>query len=397
MTNYELRMTNCGWLRRILNWANLGIRHSSFVIRHSILLACFFAVLAFSTDKVDSWLMFRGSSALTGVSSVELPKAPRLLWSFEAEDSIESSAAISGNMVYVASMDSSLYAIELSTGKLRWRYSTSAPVQESSPGIREGTVFLGDIDGVFHAVNANTGDPIWTFRAEAEIRSSPNFSGDKVFFGSYDQNLYCLSAKTGDLVWKFTTEGPVHATPSIDKEHVYISGCDGAFRAIALATGEQDYEINLGAYAGASAALREHYAYVGTFANEVLCLNLQKRLPEWTYRHPTRSFPFYSSAAVTHDRVVLGGRDKLIHCLDRSSGTEIWSFITRARVESSPLVTDSSVFVGSNDGVLYSLDLISGKKIWEFTSGAPFSASPAAAAGHLVIGDQDGVLYCFGN
>ena len=41
------------------------------------------------------------------------------------------------------------------------------------------------------------------------------------------------------------------------------------------------------------------HAYVGTFGNEVLAIDLATRAVRWTYRHPTRSFPFYSSAAVT--------------------------------------------------------------------------------------------------
>jgi eukaryotic-like serine/threonine-protein kinase len=141
--------------------------------------------------------------------------------------------------------------------------------------------------------------------------------------------------------------------------------------------------------------VRDGQAYVGTFANEVLGIDLVKRAVRWTYKHPTRNFPFYASAALSGDRVVVGGRDKLVHCLSASTGKELWSFTTRARVESSPLIVGGRVFVGSNDGVLYELDLAAGKKVWEFTAGAPLSASPAAAAGALVIGSQDGVLYCF--
>jgi len=221
--------------------------------------------------------------------------------------------------------------------------------------------------------------------------------GDRIYFGSYDQHLYCLSAATGALMWKYLTEGPVHGTPAVEKGVVYISGCDETFRAIDAATGKQRYALRLGAYTGASAAVRDGRAYVGTFGNEVLGLDLARHVVRWTYRHPTRSFPFYSSAALTADRVILGGRDKLVHCLDSATGKEAWSFLTRARVESSPLVVGNRVFVGSNDGVLYELALASGKKIWEFTAGAPLSASPAAAQGALVIGSQDGVLYCFGS
>ena len=86
----------------------------------------------------------------------------------------------------------------------------------------------------------------------------------------------------------------------------------------------------------------------------------------------------------------------MVHCLDRSTGKQLWSFSTRARVESSPLITGKRVFVGSNDGLLYELNLFAGKKTWEFTAGAPLSASPAAVQGYLVIGSQDGMLYCFG-
>ena len=40
----------------------------------------------------------------------------------------------------------------------------------------------------------------------------------------------------------------------------------------------------------------------------------------WTYRHPQRNFPFYSSAAVSGGRVFVGGRDKLVHALDARTG-----------------------------------------------------------------------------
>ena len=398
MLNDELRITNCE-----LKWTTTirsrfyPIRHSSFVIRNLLILFLGLFASASTANQPADWPMFRGTTSLTGVSASVLPKPLKLRWSFQAKDSIESSAAIVSGTVYVGSMDASLYAVNLASGKLTWRYATSGPIQESSPCVHNGLVYIGDLNGVLHAVDAESGKARWTFKAEGEIKSSPNCSANRIYFGSYDQNLYCLSATTGSLIWKYATEGPVHGTPAIDKGRVFVSGCDETFRAIDTTTGKQIYSVPLGAYTGASAAIDEDHAYVGTFANEVLSLDLRQRLVQWTYRHPTRNFPFYSSASITKDRVVLGGRDKIVHCLDRSTGKEIWSFTTRARVESSPLITENRVFVGSNDGILYELDLITGKKIWDFTAGAPLSASPASAQGSLVIGSQDGVLYCFGN
>jgi outer membrane protein assembly factor BamB len=347
-------------------------------------------------DRGDAWPRFRGSQALTGVSGTPLPRPLKLRWSYQAKDAIGSSAAIVDGAVYVASMDGVLHAIDLATGKVRWQHQAGTSIEESSPAVRAGVVYVGDLDGVFHAVDAATGNPRWTFKAEGEIRSSPNFAGDRVYFGSYDQTLYCLSAVTGALIWKYRTDGPVHCTPAIAQDTVYISGCDEQLRAIDAVTGRQRFALPLGAYTGASAAVDGGEAFVGTFGNEVLGLDLARRATRWTYRHPTRTFPFYSSAAIAGDRVVVGGRDKMVHCLARGTGRAIWTFATRARVESSPLVVGNRVLVGSNDGVLYELDLATGRKTWEFTAGAALSASPSAAAGALVIGAQDGTLYCFG-
>ena len=390
MTNYELKHTHTSF-RRLL------FRDSSFVVRNSLLLLLGVIALSQAAPIQPDWPMFRGSPSLTGVSEAALPATLKLRWSFQAKDSIESSAALVAGTAYFGSMDGALYAVDLATGKQRWRYATSGAVQESSPCVHNGTVYIGDLNGVFHAVDASTGKARWTFKADAEIKSSPNCSGNKVYFGSYDQNLYCLSADTGALLWKYATEGPVHCTPALDKTRVYISGCDETFRAIDAASGKQIYELPMGAYTGASAALRDDHAYAGTFGNEVLGIDLLRHDVQWSYKHATRSFPFYSSAAVTEDRVVLGGRDKMVHCIERSTGKEIWTFTTRSRVESSPLIAGNRVYVGSNDGLLYVLELASGKKLWDFTAGAPLSASPAASQGLLVIGSQDGVLYCFGN
>jgi len=176
----------------------------------------------------------------------------------------------------------------------------------------------------------------------------------------------------------------------------FISGCDGMLRAIRIADGRQAYKVTSGAYTGASATLSGNNAYYGTFENEVLGVDLTKRRVRWRYEHPQRKFPFYSTAAVLNGKVYLGGRDKMVYCLNALTGKPLWTFAARARVESSPAVADGRVFIGSNDGRFYVLDAASGKKLWEFEAGAPLSASPALAGGRIVIGAQDGKLYCFG-
>jgi len=113
------------------------------------------------------------------------------------------------------------------------------------------------------------------------------------------------------------------------------------FRAIRIADGHEVFNVSSDAYTGASPALKGGAAYYGTFNNEVLMVNLREHSIGWRYQHPQRQFPYYSSAAVTADRVVVGGRDKLVHGLN-AAGKEVWSFATNARVESSPAIAGCS-------------------------------------------------------
>src|SRR4030095_4518144 len=101
--------------------------------------------------------------------------------------------------------------------------------------------------------------------------------------------------------------------------------------AIRISDGKEMFSVSSGAYTGASPALRSGMAYYGTFDNEVLGVSLGKRDLLWRYEHPQRNFPSCSSAAVTPGRVVLGGRDKMVHGLTLN-GKAAWTFATRARV-----------------------------------------------------------------
>src|SRR6476660_6732141 len=302
------------------------------------LLVLLLAVSVVAQDTPgDNWAQFRGNHSLTGVSQSNVPTSLKQLWTYEAGDSIESSAAIVGGTVFVGSQKGELVALSLANGSVYWKFATGNPIGESSPAYSNGVVYIGDLGGWLNAINASDGKKLWAFKTNSEIKSSPVVVGDSLLIGSYDANLYCLSTRDGSLRWKVKTNGYVHATPGIADGMAFITGCDELFRAIRISDGKEVFNISSEAYTGASPALRDGSAFYGTFNNEVLQVNLKERKIGWRYEHPDRKFPFYSSAAVTSTRVVVGGRDKLVHGLT-PAGKPAWTFATRARVESSPAI-----------------------------------------------------------
>jgi len=230
-------------------------------VNSSILVSVFVSALTAQGPQpaaapANAWRQFRGTPRLTGVSAATPPATLKLLWTYDAGDVIDSSAAIADAVVYVGGGNGDLIALDLASGKLRWKYTTGNLIGESSPAVGPDAVYIGDLGGIVHAVSLRDGTRLWTFKTGSEIKSSPVFvravggASDIVLIGSYDGHLYALDARTGRLRWKVLTNGQVHATPAVQDGLAFIAGCDAVFRAIRVADGTEVYQIESGAYTG---------------------------------------------------------------------------------------------------------------------------------------------------
>ena len=347
-------------------------------------------------DAAQGWPLFRGNPQATGVAPSPLPQSLELLWTFSTEDeSFETAVAIEADTVYAASLDGSLLAIDLATGRQRWRFFSKLGFA-APPAVHGGGVYVGDADGRFYCLDAADGQPKWHFDTEAEIDSGANFYEGRVLVGSQDGHLYCLAADNGKLVWKYETGDQIRSFPTVAEGHAFVAGCDGRLHIVDLAQGKAVRFAELDGPTGCTAAVVGSMAFVGTEGGAFYGIDWQKAETIWTYQNPRRSTSFRSSAAATPQQVIVGARDKLVHALDPATGNELWAFTTQGQVDSSPVVVGDRVFIGSNDGRIYGLDAGTGKETWRFEAGGRIAASPAVDAGRLVIGTDAGDLYCFG-
>jgi len=344
------------------------------------------------------WPLFRGDRQLTGVASAALPAELKPIWTHRAAAGIETSAVVAGGLVYVGTLGGALQAVSLETGAVAWTYEAGSPLK-SSPSVFDGAVYVGDESGELHCVDAAAGKRRWIFRTEGAIASSANLAGDLIVFGSEDNNVYAVTAKEGRLAWKVATGGYVYGTPAVFESGgammILSAGCDGFLRLVRARDGEVISKLELGGYVGASPAVRADRAWVGTFENSVLGIDLKGPRLLWSFSNPERQFPFYASAAVTDGLVVIGGRDRTVHALEPATGKVLWSHVTRAKVDSSPVIAGDRVFAANAAGDLFALGLGSGQMLWQFETGAAILGSPAIAGGRLVIGNADGVLHAF--
>src|SRR5688572_12400196 len=180
--------------------------------RHWIAGLVFITVASPATIGAQS-PMFRGGPEHLGAYESAAPALTQLVWKFKTGGRVLSSPAIVGDVVYVASTDGSLYAINRADGTQRWKFDSKGPIA-SSPAVAGGLVFISSVDGLIYAVDAATGVSKWTFATKGERRftapgihgaiprtermpdpfdvflSSPTIVNGVLYVGSGDQNVY---------------------------------------------------------------------------------------------------------------------------------------------------------------------------------------------------------------
>jgi eukaryotic-like serine/threonine-protein kinase len=170
------------------------------------------------------------------VDFVPIPSSD-LKWKFKADD-VVSSPLISDGIVYFGSWDGNFYAVEIDTGREKWRFKTGGAVQ-SCPAVSNGLICFGSGDSYLYCLEVATGRLRWKFKTDGPVYSSPVIADGVVYFGSGDNSLYAVRSQSGTEKWKFDAEAPVHSAPAVaggvicfgsDDNHLYaLESTGGGF------------------------------------------------------------------------------------------------------------------------------------------------------------------------
>ncbi len=364
---------------------------------------------------VNSWAMFRGGQRLLGVSPGVLSDSLEFAWKFKTAGAVKSSPAILGGKVFVGSDGGNIYAVDLKSGEKLWAYKTEGNV-EAGPCVVGGKVFVGSGDGFFYAIDAESGQEVWKYETGGKILGGANWvfapGGTKVWIvvGSYDNKMYCLDSESGELMWEYQSDSYINGSPAIGDNVVVFGGCDAQIHVVSAVDGSRVKAIDTQSYIAASAAVFDGKVYIGNYDNVFMCADVGKRQTTddrgqttegkkddgaILWRYSDKEFVFFSSAAVNDEVVVVGSRDRRVHCINRTDGKVKWTFQTQGEVDSSPVICGDKVVVGSNDGRLYMIRIADGSSVWSYEIGESITSSPAVAAGMVVVGSDDGYVYAF--
>ncbi|MER5659289.1 serine/threonine-protein kinase [Streptomyces mirabilis] len=139
--------------------------------------------------------------------------------------------AVTGGGVYLADYLGTVYALDATDGRDRWRIATEARSSIDPVLVAAGHVHVGSGKGLY-TLDAVTGTPKWRFQAGGDLVGAPAVAEGRIHFGSTDHLLYTLKADDGRLRWKLATGGEITGAPVVKDGVVYACSKDRCVYAL---------------------------------------------------------------------------------------------------------------------------------------------------------------------
>ncbi|MBI4337164.1 MAG: PQQ-binding-like beta-propeller repeat protein [Chloroflexi bacterium] len=199
-------------------------------------------------DIPPGWPMWGATPQRTNtVSAQPAVTGLQLRWRFaDTQGWAASSPVIANDVAYFGSSDTYVYAVQVNTHKLLWRFKTDGMVL-STPALADGKVFVGSTDHNLYAVDARSGDLVWKSTTDSWIVASPLPALGLVFVGSGDGSVYGFDSRNGRPLWRSQTGGWIVSSPAIDPGGTLVVGSwDGNIYGLDALSGQQKWKVNVG-------------------------------------------------------------------------------------------------------------------------------------------------------
>jgi alcohol dehydrogenase (cytochrome c) len=252
--------------------------------------------------------------------------------------SLSAAPIVQDGVVYLQDLDSNVYALALTTGKLQWEYQCNQP-ERSGPGPNGVAVADGKVYGLSptaaFALNAATGRVIWrnsnllskgqgTFGIQPQVANGRVYLASQYGSGPGGGVLLAQDASTGRLLWKFNTVPG--AEPGVQALGV---GSGGAWETpLVSSDGSVTYGIG-NPYQSPASAIAHPSAQLYTDSDVNLDAATGKL--RWYYQGIPDDFKDYDmqaspiSASVNGVPVVIGGgKMGYVYEMDAKTGKLTW-------------------------------------------------------------------------
>jgi len=131
-------------------------------------------------------------------------------------------------VVFAASCDGFLYAVQEETGETLWRFSTGEPIVES-PAVIDDRVYITTQLGGMYSIDAKTGKNLWWTENVMRFAAA---SKTRVYAADGTGRLLVLSAASGARLDAIPTEGISTILANSDTDRIYLISKGGMIQCL---------------------------------------------------------------------------------------------------------------------------------------------------------------------
>jgi len=308
--------------------------------------------------------------------------------------------AISGQTIYVASVDGEVAAFDRNSGDTLWEVELETSLS-GGVGVYEDALLLGSSDGKVLKLDARSGELTWSVPVRGEILSPPQSNGKVVVVQTNDGKLQGLDFATGKLLWTYDSNIPVltvrgTSSPIVHNDLVYAGFANGRVLALNANTGAIVWEVRVAISQGRSEIerlvdidgtmeLAGNELYAASYQGNLVAIDVDTGTRMWQQKVSS-----YSGVSQGFGNVYVADEDGTLTAFLRSGEGPRWTQADLAYRElSRPTPVGSYVAVADFEGYVHVLSQDAG----EFVGRVRVDDEGARAD----MVSEGNVLYVYGN
>ena len=312
-----------------------------------------------------------------------------------------------GNLIYAASSDGIVVAIDPETGDARWKVDLEVDLS-AGPGVGEGFTVVTSKDGDVILLNSSSGQEQWRKSIEGESLAKPLIDDNMIIIQTIDNRIVSLARADGRQRWELEQTMPLlsmrgSASPLIVGPLIIAGFDNGRLAGIDMETGDIKWDSMLSMSSGRSDLdrLSDIDGNIAVVGQDIYAAGYQGRLSAFAAESGqtlwSREISSYVGVATDWNSIYTIRDDGEIIALRRNSGIEIWrndKLLRRALTLPTPFNT--AVVVGDYQGYLHFLSAINGKQIARIRFGRDaITSKPLVMGNRLFIQSDNGNIGAF--
>lgn len=269
-----------------------------------------------------------------------------------------------GDVIYAASADGLLVAVEPGNGKARWQRRSKDRIFAGIGGDNRQLYYITR-NAELVALSRETSEEIWRSPLPTEGLAAPQSNGSLVVAQTTDGRVIGFDARDGERLWQYDGQVPVlamrtAAAPLVGGDVVIASFANGRVIALTADAGQPVWQYEVGQPQGRTEL--ERLVDIG------------------------------GQPLVLDSAIMVAGYQGKLALIDIRTGQEIWS--RRASSFYAPSIGAGNIFLAAANGDIVAFRGNDRREIWQQNRLSWRQLTqPIVAGEHLVTGDFEGYLH----